>query len=99
MIELPHQLDFVHERLFALLLAVSRLFREGLDGKPALILQPNGQIDRRKVSFSYFFNGLEELVEAPLVEFAGKHVTPCLDCLDVMVEEVADFLSNLEFKA
>lgn len=66
--KLPHYLDLVDQRLLAELLAVGALLRKCLHCVLALVLVLDHQVDRGEVPLSYLLDGLEQLVEAALVE-------------------------------
>lgn len=79
MVERPHDVDFLYEAFLALVFTVGRLFREGLHGIVATVLHLFGQVDRCKVSLSYFLLGLELLMEASLVELGFEHFSTVIE--------------------
>ena len=74
--KLPHYLYLVDQRLFAELLAVGTLLRKGLHCVLALVLVLDHQVHRRKIALPYLLDGLEQLVEAALVNSRGQIVPP-----------------------
>jgi hypothetical protein len=77
MCKLPHDLNLVDEWFFAKLLTVCSLLREGLYSVLAIVLVFDHQVDRREVTLSDLLDGLEQLVEATLIQSDCQVIAPC----------------------
>ena len=66
MVELPHHADLVHKWLLSLFLCVYQLLREGLDCKPAFVLNPADHVDVCKITLPDFLNRSVSIVKVSL---------------------------------
>ena len=87
MSEFSVEFDFIYQWLFAIILLVGPLFWKSLNSIFFLVLVLDDQIDRGEVSFSYLFDGFEQLVEPSLVESGLEHVSPLNKLLLVAQQE------------
>ena len=87
MVEASHHLDFLNQTLFPILLTVCGLLRKGFHRIILAIFQLLSQVDGGEISFADLPDGLELLVEAPLVYFSFQHISPLLQirCLKKIV--------------
>jgi hypothetical protein len=68
MVESPHQLNFIDQRLFAFVLSIGCLLRKRLNSELFVVLKADGEVNRSKIPFTNFFDRLEKLVKTPLIE-------------------------------
>ena len=76
MIQAPHDLNFLDQTLLAVSLAVGRFLREGLDGVACSIFQFLRQVDGCEIALADLLDGLELLMEAPLVDLLLEEAPP-----------------------
>ena len=98
MVELAHELDLVDQRLLALVLGVGGLLAEGLDGEALVVLQPDRQVHRGEVALADLLDGLEELVEAALVDARRQVVPPLFEYFFAAVVHVEHVAAALELQ-
>ena len=76
MVEEPHNLDLVGQRLQPVLLGADGLLGEGLDGVVPLVLVVLHEVDRGEGSAADFLDGVKDLVEAGLLQVLGQVIPP-----------------------
>ena len=76
MVQTPHNIDFIDEGLFSFFLTEGSFFGKSFDCILFSIFVLNDEINRSEVTFTYFLDGLEELMEASSIDFFSKEVSP-----------------------
>jgi len=76
MIHHTHNVDFIDQRLLALIFAEGSLFGKGFDRVFFAIFILDDQINGCKISFSDFLDRFEKFVESSLVEFSTQMIPP-----------------------
>ena len=99
MSEFSVEFDFIYQWLFAIFLLVGPLFWKSLNSVFFLVLVLDDQIDRGEVSFSYLFDGFEQLVEPSLVESGLEDVSPLNKLLLVAQQEFQLTAKSLELES
>jgi hypothetical protein len=83
MIEVAHDLYLFDQTLLTFVFTVGCLFGESFYCEVLTVFKFLGQVDRCKVTFSYFFLWFELFVETSLVYFLLQEITTCLKVLQI----------------
>ena len=97
--EFSHQFYLFYQRFLSIFLTVCCLLWKSFNRILFAIFVLVNQVDRGKISLSYFLDRFEQFMEASLVEDRGKGIPPLHKHLLVLFTLKNDFLAkSLEFK-
>ena len=84
-VEHPHDFYLIYQGFLPFFFAVGALFRKGLGCISIVVLVFYHKIDGCKISFSNLLYGLKEFMEASLVEFLLKKVSPKENLISILL--------------
>lgn len=96
--DLPHQLNFVLQRLLSLIARVLLLFGKGLHGHHLMVSQPLGQVHSREGPLPDLLLCFEKLMEVSLVDFLFEFEGPLFSYCGVTRVEGELFCAPLAFE-
>lgn len=98
MIQFPHDIYLVDQRLFPLIVIRQSLFSKSFDCYFLFILHPLSQVDSSCVPLPYLTIGFVKIVEPPLIYEISELISPFVENLLVTMEDTELALARDPFE-